>query len=86
LWGTGTYYDLFVSQFGDKYKPIAIYDNNKVIQGLSVNGVYIKMPEKTSIPIVIAVSKYMEIEEQIKQLGCDKYVRYYPWHKYVVEG
>ncbi len=85
LWGTGNYYDKFVQQFGYMKKPVVIFDNNEEIQGLTVNGVKIEKPKPMSLPVIIASSKYVEIEKELEQLGCEKVVRFYPWHNYICE-
>lgn len=82
LWGVGNYYDAFFRQFRDIQRPKYIFDSNEAIQGLSANGVKIVKPHKTELPIIITCSKYQVIEENIKKLGCESYVGYYPWHNY----
>lgn len=83
LWGVGYYYNLFVEQFKNMKAPKYFFDNDERIQGLYVNGVQIVKPRKTELPIIITCSKYDEIEADIKQLGCESYVGYYPWHNYI---
>lgn len=82
LFGIGAYYDVFFEKFTDISKPIYIFDNNKDYQGLRANGVQVVAPQKTDIPIIITCSKYQEIEMQLKELGCENYVAFYPWHNY----
>lgn len=82
LFGIGAYYDVFFEKFKDIHKPQYIFDNNKDYQGLRANGVQVVAPQKTDIPIIITCSKYQEIEMQLKELGCENYVAFYPWHDY----
>lgn len=82
LWGAGYYYNLFVGQFKNRKAPKYFFDNDERIQGLCVNGVKVVKPRKTELPIIITCSKYDEIEADIKQMGCESYVGYYPWHNY----
>ncbi len=82
LWGVGNYYDIFFRQFKGVKPPKYIFDSQKEIQGMTANGVKIVKPHKTEIPIIITCSKYDEIEADIKQLGCESYVGFYPWHNY----
>ena len=85
LWGTGTYYNCFMEQFNEKRKPSYVFDNNEEIQGLFINGIEVVKPFKTEIPIIIVCSKYEEIEMQLRSLGCENYVGFYPWHRYEQE-
>lgn len=82
LWGVGNYYNAFFRRFREIQRPKYIFDSNEAIQGLSANGVKIVKPHKTELPIIITCSKYQEIGENIKKLGCESYVGYYPWHNY----
>lgn len=82
LWGIGAYYNVFFEKFTDIHKPKYIFDNNKDYQGLKANGVQVVAPQKTDIPIIITCSKYQEVEMQLKELGCENYVAFYPWHDY----
>lgn len=83
LWGVGDYYNKFCEQFGDRHKPVCIFDNNSKLWGLTVNDVPIVKPYKTDIPIIIACARYNEVEADINKLGCNKKVAFYPWHDYL---
>lgn len=82
LWGVGNYYDVFFRQFKGVRPPKYIFDSKEEIQGMTANGINIVKPHKTKIPIIITNSYYKEIELSIKQLGCESYVGFYPWHNY----
>lgn len=82
LWGVGNYYNVFFRQLKNVNPPKYIFDSKEEIQGMTVNGVKIVKPHKTEMPIIITCSKYEEIQADIKRLGCESYVGFYPWHNY----
>ena len=84
VWGLGDYYDCFCEQFCLMRKPKYIFDLKFEYQGLFANGVSIISPFKTDIPIIITCSKYKEIERMLLDFECSNYIRYYPWHKYIL--
>lgn len=83
IWGGGDYYNKFCQQFGDKNKPSYIFDNDVRLWGLTINGVPIVEPYKTSMPIIIACANYSDVEKDVRRLGCDKSIPFYPWHNYL---
>ena len=85
IFGVGNFYNCFYSNLGYQYPPTLIFDNNHKILGKTINNVKISAPYKTDLPIVIAASKYQEIEKQLWDIGCTNILHYYPWHKYIME-
>lgn len=85
IFGVGNFYNRFYSNLGYRYPPTLIFDNNHKIIGKTINNVKISRPYKTDLPVVIAASKYQEIEKQLLDIGYQDIVPYYPWHKYIME-
>lgn len=85
IFGVGNFYNCFYSNLGYRYPPTLIFDNNHKIIGKTINNVKICAPYKTDLPVVIAASKYQEIEKQLLDIGYKDIVHYYPWHQYIME-
>lgn len=83
LWGLGEYYALFFQQFVNVKKPVYLFDSNTEYYGLKANGVEIIRPKKTEYPVIITCSQSEEVEKNLLELGYDKMVPFYPWHKYI---
>lgn len=75
LWGTGVYFDAYMKEYGEKYKPAYAVDNDSSKNSKIKNGIIIKNPEELvsepedSVFVVICCRQYKEVVEQLSQLG-----------------
>ena len=84
LFGTEGYSDAFMKAFPDAV-PQRIFDNDSQKWGMLKFGVKIEKPSKAE-NIIIAAEYHDEAEKQLKELGCQNIVQYYPWHCYDQRG
>lgn len=84
LFGAGEYCDAFMDTFPDAV-PKKIFDNDPQKWGMLKGGIVVEEPSKAD-NIIIATGYYSEIEKQMKELGCQNIVHYYPWHRYGQRG
>ena len=82
LFGSGNGFDNFMKYYGKVCEPVAILDNSKSKWGTRKNGLEICSPQillqedKEQIQIVICNIFFLEIEEQLREMGIDNVCRY----------
>lgn len=79
LFGTGKYFDYYMSQYGKKYPPSYAVDNNQDRQNTRKDGIRICSPDsiKSEKPedvlVIICCKNYLEITDQIRSYGNYEY-------------
>lgn len=75
LFGAGFMFDYYMNQYGDKYLPLFVCDNNKSLWGKYIHGVEVKAPEELKniseeTGVFISNSIYCrEIQAQLLEIG-----------------
>lgn len=79
LFGTGKYFDYYMSQYGKKYPPSYAVDNNQDRQNTRKDGIRICSPDSIKsekpedILVIICCKNYLEIADQIRSYGNYEY-------------
>lgn len=82
IFGSGQMFDHYMQNYGEKFKPIFIVDNNEKKWDTSKFGIIIKAPEEilkqdlSSLRIVICSIYYKEIGQQLINMGIEEYYIY----------
>ena len=82
VFGAGAYFKAYMEQYGEKYTPVFIVDNNQTKWGTYRDCIEIKSPDalfnfrKENLHIVICSAHYQSIEEQLSTMNFDKYKIY----------
>ncbi len=72
LFGTGKFFDYYMTHYGEAYPPAYAVDNDKAKWGTSKSGVEIRSPEglkDDESTIILCMKSYEEALDQIKTLG-----------------
>ncbi len=80
VFGTGNMFDKYCREYGKRYLPQFLLDNNRAKWGKTCRGIEIKSPailqERKNIHIIICSVYYKEIAKQLEQLGIYDYKIY----------
>jgi phosphorylcholine metabolism protein LicD/2-polyprenyl-3-methyl-5-hydroxy-6-metoxy-1,4-benzoquinol methylase len=82
LFGSGQMFDHYMQNFGRKFRPLFIVDNDQTKWNTKKHGVVIKSPKevlsfnKDEIRLVICSIHFREIGKQLEQMGIDEYYIY----------
>lgn len=80
LFGAGKMFDVYMKEFGSKYPPIFVADNNSVLWGTSKRDISIHNPQDIlNIPqdermVIICNAFYEEIIVQLEEMGISEYI------------
>ena len=75
LWGTGAYFDAYMKEYGEKYRPAYAVDCDIQKCNTIKDGIMIKSPEELlsepedSVLVVICCRQYRDVVEQLKKFG-----------------
>ena len=79
LWGTGAYFDYYMSKYGEKYSPSFAVDNRESLWGTVKMGVKIKSPsdlfklQANEAFVMICVKDYKSVVNQLMEHGLYDY-------------
>lgn len=82
IFGSGQMFEHYLQNFGSKYPPKFIVDNNPSTWGLKKHGIMIKNPlellnlKQSEIRIVICSIYFREIGKQLEEMGINEYYIY----------
>ncbi len=91
MFGCGKMCDEFMDRYGQQCRPIMIVDNNEALWGVEKHGNIVQNPEnilllnKEQRMVVICVKYYgiyLQIKEQLKQMGIEEFVWFDPNRDY----
>lgn len=79
LWGTGAYFDYYMSKYGEKYPPVFAVDNRESLWGTLKTGVEIKSPsdlfemQPDETFVMVCVKDYESVVNQLMEHGLYDY-------------
>lgn len=91
MFGSGKMCDEFMDRYGQQYRPIMIVDNNEALWGVEKHSNIVQKPESIlqlnseQRMVVICVKYYgiyLQIKEQLKQMGIEEFVWFDPNRDY----
>ncbi len=80
LFGSGKMFDVYMKEFGEKFPPAFIVDNNSQLWNTDKNGIEIKNPDdillidKHNRIVVICSRFFQEMSEQLENIGVTEYI------------